>query len=81
MIAQQTGIEAHLIKNGSNHTKLDELLSPRLPFGLPQGKNTGSYAGKNSMTLNPVHAGSFVKGKMSSPRISQDDTHITAQSV
>ena len=55
--------------------RLKELLSPRLPFGLPSGKMTmsGPYQPKHQASMQQ-YANSFVNAKISSPRISQDNT-------
>lgn len=82
MAAQQSGIELHLMRNNSisDSVKFKEMLSPRLPFGLPTGKLSQSinyeYAGKHQLGLN-MASGSNIN----SPRISQDDTHLTSTSI
>ena len=52
---------------------MQELISPRLPFGLPSGKSLPQslpYKAKNNYAAN-ISA-------ILSPRISQDDTHMTS---
>ena len=64
-------MELHLMKNSSisDSLKFKEMLSPRVPFGLPSGKLSQSinfeYAGKSRLNLNAT-SGSNIH----SPRIS-----------
>ena len=51
MAAQQSGLEKHMASSVADHSRLAELLSPKLPFGLPSGKQTMSsnqYIAKSS---------------------------------
>ena len=38
LAAQQSGFEQHLTASVADHSRLKELLQPKLPFGLPSGK-------------------------------------------
>ena len=88
LAAQQAGLEQKVLQSsGVGSTGLKEFLSTaRLPFGLPSGKmSQGSamqpppMAMKNSVLYATTH--SFLDGKLSTSRISQDDTQMTSQIV
>ena len=80
MSALQSKAEAQVLSSSVNDaSRLRDLLSPRLPFGLPSGKQTISnpYVAKNSFAL---HANSsIINAKISSPRMSQEETQMNSQ--
>lgn len=73
LAAQQSGIEQKMLSSSVGDSKrLQELLSPKLPFGLPQGKQTqsGPYAQLKKQFASYGNSQSFIDQKISSPRIS-----------
>lgn len=73
--AQQSRMERQLLSSSVGDSgRLQELLAPKLPFGLPSAKQSASYAAKNAM-LYP-HSASFANAKLSSPHISREETAV-----
>ena len=91
MAAQQAKLEKNILSSSVDDShRLRELLSPRLPFGLPSGKVTASingfptnnqgYTGKHNQALqftNSINSFSF----NASPGISQDETQLTSNFI
>ena len=81
---QQSNLEQKYLQSnnpGVDEHRLKELLSPRLPFGLPSGKTIGPGSLINpNQSYKGYHQASYAANisAILSPRISQDDTHMTS---
>ena len=88
LAAHQSGLEHKFLQSsGAGSVGLKEFLStPRLPFGVPSGKmSQGAGMPPPPMVQKQsvlyATSNSFLDAKISSSRISQDDTQMTSQVV
>ena len=75
LAAQQSLLENSILRSSiGDASRIKDLVTPKLPFGLPSGKmsqSTGQqYIGKNQHAALYGTTASFFNAKISSPRIS-----------